>query len=89
MAQTVAECLTAGLDSVSLIDGVQAGTWNVEGMTQAEINEMVQRNVDHLEVILAYNGTNDKPNIVGSSNSKKTDCTDAITKGKSYISSNS
>ena len=89
MAQTVAECLTAGLDSVSLIDGVQAGTWNVEGMTQAEINEMVQRNVDHLEVILAYNGTNDKPNIVGSSNSKKTDCNDAITKGKSYISSNS
>ena len=89
MAQTVAECLPAGLDSVSLIDRVQAGTWNVEGMTQAEINEMVQRNVDHLEVILAYNGTNDKPNIVGSSNSKKTDCTDAITKGKSYISSNS
>jgi hypothetical protein len=23
-------------------------------MTQAEINEMVQRNVDHLEIILAY-----------------------------------
>ena len=89
MAQTVAECLTAGLNSVSLIDGVQAGTWNVEGMTQDEINEMVQRNTDHLEVILAYNGTGDKPNIVGSSNSKKTNCTDAITKGKSYISSNS
>ena len=89
MAQTVAQCLTAGLDSVSLIDGVQAGTWNVEGMTQAEINEMVQRNVDHLEVILAYNGTGDKPNVAGSSNSKKTNCADAITKGKSYISSNS
>ena len=86
---TVSEVLTAATDSVSLINGVKAGSWNVTGMTQAEINEMVQRNVDHLEVILAYNGTNDKPNIVGSSNSKKTDCTDAITKGKSYISSNS
>jgi hypothetical protein len=50
---------------------------------------MVQRNVDHLEVILAYNGTGNKPNIVVSSNSKKTNCTDAITKGKAYISSNS
>ena len=73
MAQTVTEVLTAGTDSVNLIDGVKAGSWNVEGMTQAEINEMVQRNVDHLEVILAYNGTNDKPNIVGSSNSNNSD----------------
>jgi len=54
MAQTVTECLAAGTDSVNLIDGVKAGSWNVEGMTQAEINEMVQRNVDHLEVILEY-----------------------------------
>jgi len=42
MAQTVTECLAAGTDSVNLIDGVKAGTWNVEGMTQTEINEMVQ-----------------------------------------------
>jgi len=52
MAQTVTECLTSGTDSVNLIDGVKAGSWNVVGMTQAEINEMVQRNVDHLEIIL-------------------------------------
>ena len=42
MAQTVTECLAAGTDSVNLIDGVKAGTWNVEGMTQTEINEMEQ-----------------------------------------------
>ena len=54
MAQTVTEVLTAGTDSVNLIDGVKAGTWGVEGLTQDEINAMVQRNVDHLEIILEY-----------------------------------
>ena len=29
MAQTVTECLAAGTDSVNLIDGVKAGSWNV------------------------------------------------------------
>ena len=32
MAQTVTECLAAGTDSVTLIDGVKAGSWDVEGM---------------------------------------------------------
>jgi hypothetical protein len=89
MAQTVAECLTAGIDSVTVIDGVKAGSWDVTGMTQAEINEMVQRNVDHLEIILAYDGTDDSPNITGSSNSKKGTCNTAVTTGKAYIASNS
>ena len=44
---TVSEVLTAATDSVSLINGVKAGSWDVTGMTQAEINEMVQRNVDN------------------------------------------
>ena len=92
MAQTVAECLTAGIDSVTLINSINtdaSAEKAVEGMTQAEINEMVQRNVDHLEIILAYDGTDDLPNITGSSNSKNTDCTNAITTGKAYISANS
>ena len=92
MAQTVAECLTAGLDSVSLIDGVQAGTWNVEGMTQAEINEMVQRNVDHLEIILEYapvDSDDDTPNVKGAADSKKTTHVAAIATGKKYITDNS
>ena len=92
MAQTVTECLAAGTDSVNLINGVNGGSWSVEGMTQAEINEMVQRNVDHLELILAYapvDSNDDTPNVVGSSSSKKTDCTNAITTGNAYISANS
>ena len=51
---TVTEVLTAATDSVTLINDINSGTHNVEGMTQEEINDMVQRNVDHLELILAY-----------------------------------
>ena len=92
MAQTVTECLNKAMDSVNLINGVNGSSWNVEGMTQTEINEMVQRNVDHLEIILEYapvDSDDDTPNVKGSSSSKKTDCTNAITTGKAYISSNS
>ena len=92
MAQTVTECLNNAMDSVNLINGVNGGSWDVEGMTQTEINEMVQRNVDHLETILEYapiDSDDDTPNVKGSSSSKKTDCTNAITTGKAYISSNS
>ena len=48
---------------------------------------MVQRNVDHLEVILAYNGTNEQPDVVGDS-SDKSSYTDAIATGKAYIAAN-
>ena len=92
MAQTVTECLTHAMDSVNLINGVKAGSWEVTGMTQTEINEMVQRNVDHLETILEYapvDSDDETPNVKGSSSSKKTDCTNAITVGKTYITSNS
>ena len=92
MAQTVTECLAAGTDSVNLIDGVKAGTWNVTGMTQTEINEMVQRNVDHLETILAYapvDADDDRPNVAGAADSKKTTHVAAVTTGKTYITDNS
>ena len=92
MAQTVTECLTAGTDSVNLIDGVKAETWNVEGMTQTEINEMVQRNVDHLEIILAYapvDAEDDTPNVAGAAGSKKTTHVAAVATGKTYITDNS
>lgn len=104
MAQTVAEVLTAATDSVTVINDINtngnaspyaggqtdadgnavAGDWE-----QADINACVQLNVDHLEVILAYDGEDDRPNVVGSSSSKKTACSTAITTGKAYISSNS
>jgi len=92
MAQTVTECLASGTDSVNLIDGVKAGSWNVEGKTQAEINEMVQRNVDHLELILTYapvDAEDDTPNVAGAASSKKTTHVAAVATGKTYITDNS
>ena len=99
MAQTVTQCLTAAEDSATVINDVNTngkrstyihGTADKDTeMSQADINELIQRNVDHLEIILAYDGNDDKPNIVGSSSSKKTTCSDAITTGKAYISANS
>ena len=92
MAQTVTECLAAGTDSVNLIDGVKAGSWNVEGMTQAEINEMVQRNVDHLELILEYapvDAEDDTPDVKGAASNLKTTHVAAVATGKTYITDNS
>jgi len=102
MAQTVAEVLTAGEDSVTLINDINTNgkkSTYVGGsaeadtdMSQADINETVQRNVDHLETILAYapvDSDDDTPNVVGSSSSKKTTCSGGVTTGKAYISANS
>ena len=92
MAQTVTECLAAGTDSVTLIDQVKAGTHDVTGMTQAEINEMVQRNVDHLSTILLYapvDDDDDTPDVKGAADSKKTTHVAAIATGKKYITDNS
>ena len=93
MAQTVTECLAAGTDSVTLIDEVKAGTHDVEGMTQAEINELVQRNVDHLSTILLYapdaeDASDDTPNVAGAASSKKTTHVAAVTTGTDYIAAN-
>jgi len=90
MAQTVAECLTAATDSVTLINAVNDSSYNVGDMTQAEINAMVQRNVDHLETILAYapvDSDDDTPDVAGDS-SDKSSYTGAVTTGKAYIAAN-
>ena len=81
---TVTEVLTAATDSVTLINAVNGGTHDVSLMTQTEINEMVQRNVDHLELILAYTD----PDVAGASDDKSS-YTTAITTGTDYISNNS
>ena len=89
MAQTVTECLSAGADSVTLINQVNAGTYQIEPpMTQAEINETVQRNVDHLTIILAYTATDSTPDIVGAADNLKTTHVAAITTGTDYITAN-
>ena len=99
MAQTVAECLTAATDSVTVINDINTngnkspyagGTTDVDGNAvagdweQADINNVVQRNVDHLELILEYTD----PDVKGSSDDKSS-YTGAVTTGKAYISSNS
>ena len=84
MAQTVAQVLAAATNSVTLINAINGGTKDVSDMTQAQINAMVKRNVDHLGTILAYDGTNDKPNVAGDS-SDKSSYTTAITTGNAYI----
>jgi len=87
---TVTEVLTAATDSVTLINDVNGDSHDVTGMTQAEINEMVQRNVDHLEIILAYapvDEDDDTPDVAGDS-SDKSSYTGAITTGKAYIAAN-
>ncbi len=84
MAQTVTEVLTAATDSVTLINAVNGGSYDIEGMTQEDINDMVQRNVDHLGIILAYTD----PDVAGDSSSKSS-YTSAITTGNTYITDNS
>jgi hypothetical protein len=91
MTQTVSEVLTAATDSVTLINGVNGGNWDVEGMEQSEINDMVQRNVDHIELVLAYapvDEDDDTPDVAGSSDDK-TSYTTAVATGKTYITDNS
>jgi len=88
--QTVEQVLTAATDSVTLINNINGGTHDVGLMTQEEINDMVQRNVDHLELILAYEPADEDdetPDVVGDS-SDKSSYTDAIATGKAYIAAN-
>ncbi len=93
MTLTVSECLNSAMDSVNLINSINTDASaepTVSNLTQDEINEVVQRNVDHLEIILAYepeDENDDTPDIVGSSDDK-TPYTDAITTGKAYIAAN-
>jgi len=94
MAQTVTECLAAGTDSVTLINSINtdaSAEKAVIGMTQAEINELVKRNVDHLSLILLYepvDASDDTPNVKGAADSKKTTHVAAVTTGTDYIAAN-
>jgi len=94
MAQTVTECLTSGTDSVTLINSINtdaSAESQCDGMTQAEINEVVQRNVDHLSAILLYapvDASDDTPDVAGAAGSKKTTHVAAVTTGTNYIAAN-
>mgnify|MGYP003117047529 FL=1 len=82
--QTVTEVLNAATDSVNLINSIKDGTHLLIDRTQSELNDIVQKNVDHLNIILAYT----EPDVVGSS-ADKTSYTTAITTGNTYIRENS
>jgi len=97
MAQTVSECLTAATDSVTVINDINSkglSSTHISasdpsaGVTQADANARVKANVDHLTFILAYDGTNDTPNVKDASDDKSS-YTTAITTGNTYISNNS
>jgi len=93
MAQTVSEVLTAATDSVTLINAINtdaSAVAGIEDMDQVDINDIVQRNVDHIEIVLAYEPVDeddDTPDVKGSSDSK-TAYTGAVTTGKAYIAAN-
>ena len=87
---TVAEVLAAADDSVTLINGINSGSIVRSDLTQDEINSMIQKNVDHLEIILAYapiDEDDNTPDVAGSSEDKSS-YTSAITTGKAYIAAN-
>ena len=101
MAQTVTECLAAGTDSVTLINDINTNgkkSTYVGGsaeadttMSQADINETVQRNVDHLSTILLYepvDADDDMPDVKGAASNLKTTHVAAVTTGTDYIAAN-
>ena len=93
MDMTVARVLEIADDSVALINDVNtngaSSAYLPVGLSQSEVNDVVQRNVFHLETVLAYDGSNPtKPDVAGSSDDKSS-YTAAITTGKNYITANS
>ena len=92
--KTVSQILTAATDSVTLINSINTDASAeplVQGKNQAEINSVVDKNVKHLETILAYepvDSDDDTPDVAGSSENKKS-YLDAISTGKEYITNNS
>ena len=93
MAQTVTEVLTAATDSVTLITDINSNGSSSDrvapGATQAEINEMVQRNVEHISTILVYTATDSTPEIAGAASNLKTTHVAAVTMGNAYVAANS
>jgi hypothetical protein len=91
MAQTVGEILAIATDSVTLINEVNAGTWDAMSMSQSDTNDMVQRNVKHLEAVLLrtpVDEEDDTPDVAGWAGDKSS-YEQAIITGKSYIENNS
>ena len=91
MPRTVEQTLSAADDSVSLINDINtngsASEYIASDLSQEEINTIVQRNVDHLTLILSWDGSNGQPDVAGSSDDKSS-YNNAITTGNAYIAAN-
>jgi hypothetical protein len=76
--------LNNAMDSVNLINQINEGDFSyfVEGYTQEVVNRRVTENVQHLEIILAYEE-------VIADETDKTPYTDAIAIGQAYLEANS
>lgn len=83
MTRNATRTLNNANDSVTLINQINDGDFSyfMEGYTQAIVNRRVQDNVNHLELVLAYEE-------VIADESDKTSYTTAITTGKQYITDN-
>ena len=84
MTRIVEQVLASADDSVTLINQINGGDFSyfMPGYTQEIVNRRVQDNVDHLEIILAYEE-------VVEDETDKTPYTAAIVTGKQYITDNS
>ena len=84
--KTVSEVLTAATDSVNLINSIIENNHLLKDRTEEELKKIVESNVKHLEIILAYQPIDDDdvtPDIVGSPDDK-TSYINAINDGKTY-----
>jgi len=79
-----ARTLNNAMDSVNLINQINEGDFSyfLPGYTQEVVTRRVQENVQHLEIILAYEE-------VVEDETDKTPYTTAIATGKAYIEENS
>ena len=89
---TATECLAIATNAVNVINDINTNGTESKyvglGATQAEINDRVQRNVDHLSIILLYDGTGNKPDVAGAASNLKTTHVAAGTTGTDYITAN-
>jgi hypothetical protein len=84
MTRDATRTLNNAMDSVNLINQINEGDFSyfLPGYTQEVVNRRVQENVQHLEIILAYEE-------VVEDETDKTPYTTAITTGKAYLEENS
>ena len=92
MEQTVTSTLTAATDSVNIITEIN-GLSSIEStkVTQAQLNEIVENHVEHLESVLKITPKDEldnTPDVAGWTGDKSS-YTNAISVGKAYIASNS